>query len=338
MKSLVKLQTKLVPDLLKVMRQRYYILQSVYSFEPIGRRALAEKLNATERQVRSEIDFLHQQGLLEVTSKGMYLSKEGKLLLEQMAEFMREITGLSMLEERIREKLKVEEVVIVPGDSDTYEQVKREMGKACVTILKKVVKKPSTIAVTGGTTMAAVAEVMSPLQQKCLFLPARGGVGEKVENQANGIAAQMAQKAKGDYRLLYVPDPLSETAYHSLVHEPSIQNTLEQLKTANIVIHGIGDALTLAKRRNTDAETVERLVREKAMGEAFGYYFDEDGNIVHKVRTLGIHLEDLEAMDAVISVAGGRSKAKAITSFLKQRKTNVLITDEGAAKEILQLE
>src|SRR5690606_6367319 len=192
MKSLVKLQTKLVPDLLKVMRQRYYILQSVYSFEPIGRRALAEKLNATERQVRSEIDFLHQQGLLEVTSKGMYLSKEGKLLLEQMAEFMREITGLSMLEERIREKLKVEEVVIVPGDSDTYEQVKREMGKACVTILKKVVKKPSTIAVTGGTTMAAVAEVMSPLQQKCLFLPARGGVGEKVENQANGIAAQMA--------------------------------------------------------------------------------------------------------------------------------------------------
>ncbi|GFZ85504.1 central glycolytic genes regulator [Compostibacillus humi] len=338
MKSLVKLQTKLVPDLLKVMRQRYYILQSVYSFEPIGRRALAEKLNATERQVRSEIDFLHQQGLLEVTSKGMYLSKEGKLLLEQMAEFMREITGLSMLEERIREKLKVEEVVIVPGDSDTYEQVKREMGKACVTILKKVVKKPSTIAVTGGTTMAAVAEVMSPLQQKCLFVPARGGVGEKVENQANGIAAQMAQKAKGDYRLLYVPDPLSETAYHSLVHEPSIQNTLEQLKTANIVIHGIGDALTLAKRRNTDAETVERLVSEKAMGEAFGYYFDEDGNIVHKVRTLGIHLEDLETMDAVISVAGGRSKAKAITSFLKQRKTNVLITDEGAAKEILQLE
>lgn len=184
--------------------------------------------------------------------------------------------------------------------------------------------------------MAAVANEMQPFKgSNCMFVPARGGVGEKVENQANTIVAQMAKAEKGDYRLLHVPDQLSETLYQTLLEEPLIQETLPIIKNADIVLHGIGEAMTMANRRKTSAEHTAKLNKEKAVSEAFGYYFNKLGDIVHKVRTIGIHLDDLEHTN-VISVAGGKSKAQAIASFMKLRKSDVLITDEAAANEMIQ--
>ncbi|KHF30039.1 Central glycolytic genes regulator [Anoxybacillus sp. BCO1] len=49
---------------------------------------------------------------------------------------------------------------------------------------------------TGGTTLAAVAEMMTPdaKYRDVLFVPARGGLGEDVTNQANTICARMLKK------------------------------------------------------------------------------------------------------------------------------------------------
>ncbi|WP_373893314.1 sugar-binding transcriptional regulator [Virgibacillus natechei] len=338
MRDLIDLQKRLVPDLLDIMQQRYSILHSVDLFQPIGRRGLAENTSLTERTVRGEVEFLQDQGLIQVTGKGMYITKEGKLTLEQLAGFMSEIMGLSVLESQMKDKLQVEHVIIVPGNSDHYEWIKQEMGKACVAFLKKVIQPSSRIAVTGGTTMAALAEVMPLLNKEnnYLFVPARGGIGEKVENQANTIAAEMARKTNGDYRLLYVPDPLSESAYQTIINEPSINETLQQIKGADVVLHGIGDALTMAERRKTKEEVTAKLKSNKASSEAFGYYFDKDGNVVHKVRTVGIQLEDLSSIDYVITIAGGKSKGQAIASYFQQGRSDLLITDEAAAEEILR--
>src|SRR5699024_9829763 len=213
---------KLYPDILHVIAQRYSILSSVDIFQPIGRRSLAENTNTTERVVRIAIAFLHKQGLSDVTSKGMLITKEGTLVLEQLAQFMKEVSGLTTLEKELEEKFPVKKVMVVPGDSDVFTWVKQEMGKACVSYLKSSIKADYTIAVTGGTTMAALSDVMCPLSVdgNGLFLPARGGLGENAENQANSIAAEMARKAHGTYRQLYVPDPLSETSYQTIIKEP----------------------------------------------------------------------------------------------------------------------
>jgi len=338
MKELVQLQKQIVPDLLELMEQRYVILKNVYTLQPIGRRALAESCGLSERQVRGEINFLHEQSLLKVTKKGMFITNKGTLLLDKMSEFMKMLEGLSVLEKRIGEILSIEKVVVVPGDSDQDDSVKLEMGKACVDFLKQVIQKDNIIAVTGGTTMASVAEMMSPLNKEnnYLFIPARGGSGERMESQANTIVSEMAGKTDGDYRLFHAPEILSDTAYESLLREPAIQEMLQLIKRSNIVIHGVGDALKMAKRRNSTEETIEKLKNKQAVGEAFGFYFNGYGETVHKLKTLGIHLEDLAAVDYVVAVAGGKSKASAITSYAKQKKSNVLITDRAAAEEILK--
>ncbi|MGM8212031.1 sugar-binding transcriptional regulator [Virgibacillus sp. W0430] len=325
------------PDLLQLMRQRYTVLQTIQMLEPIGRRGIIDNTNLSERHVRKEVQVLQEQGLIEMSTKGMYVTKEGKLVISELHNFNREISGLTTLENELAKKLQIENVIVVSGNSDTLESVKKEMGKAVVSYLKNYLQTDTTIAVTGGTTMAAVADVMAPLgsEHKCLFVPARGGVGEKVENQANTIAAKMAEKEKGDYRLLFVPDPLSESSYQTMMNEPSINDTVQVIKAAAIVLHGVGDALTMAKRRKTSKNVLQRLKDNSAVSEAFGYYFDEAGEVVYKSRTIGMQLEDLTSAKLVMTIAGGKSKALPIVSYMKQKKSNLLITDEAAAEEII---
>ncbi|MFD1020402.1 sugar-binding transcriptional regulator [Thalassobacillus hwangdonensis] len=338
MRALVDLQKKLFPELLDVMQRRYQILHYIQLMEPIGRRGLAENIEMAERTIRTEVDFFNQQGFIDITSKGMKLTLEGHAVLEQLAAFIKEVSGVRVLENQLKDKLKLDYVLIVPGDSDELDWVKQEMGKACVHYLNGVLHSGQTVAITGGSTMAAVAKMMKPLPEAehCLFVPARGGLGERVENQANTICAEMANKARGEYRLLYVPDPLSEESYHIITEEPSVREVLDYIKSAEVVIHGIGEALTMAERRKTPQEQIEKIADGHAVGEAFGYYFDQQGEIVHKVRTVGLQLEDLSSSKHVIAVAGGKSKAQAIASYFKPGQSNVLITDEGAAQQLLR--
>lgn len=187
--------------------------------------------------------------------------------------------------------------------------------------------------------MAAVADVLTPdisAKRQLLFVPARGGIGEDVANQANTICAKMAERTGGKHRVLYVPDQVSPEVYKSVVNEPSIKEVLTLIKQADIVLHGIGEAMTMAERRKTGKEEMEKIIRGHAVGEAFGYYFNEQGEIVHKVRTIGLQLEDLHRIRHVFAVAGGASKAKAIKAYMNTKpESTVLITDEGAAKQIL---
>jgi central glycolytic genes regulator len=146
----------------------------------------------------------------------------------------------------------------------------------------------------------------------------------------------MAEKSSSNYRLLHVPDQLSDEAYRSIIGEPSIKEMLHLIKSSSMVVHGIGDAMTMAERRRTPEEDLKKIQAGQAVGEAFGYYFNQHGEVVHKVKTIGIQLDDLKNNKCVIAVAGGSSKAKAIKAFLQQARDSVLITDEGAAKELVR--
>jgi central glycolytic genes regulator len=337
MQSLIEAQKKLLPDLLEVMQKRYRILRYISLMQPVGRRVLSNSLGISERVLRSEVQFLKEQNLLTISSAGMSLTQEGKGLLHTLEDVMREVLGLKDLETKLKQKLHVKEVIVVAGDSDLSPWVKKEMGRACTTCMKERLANGDIVAVTGGTTMAAVAEMMTPDAKlnDLLFVPARGGLGENVENQANTICAKMAEKSLGNYRLLHVPDHLSREAYESLIEEPTVKEALELIKSCRMVVHGIGDAITMAERRKTPSEDMEKIQARHAVAEAFGYYFNEKGEVVHKVKTVGIQLEDLPRVEHVIAVAGGSSKAKAIQAYMKRAHHSILITDEGAAKALL---
>lgn len=340
MQNILEIQQQLLPDLMETLKKRYTILHQIMLTGTTGRRTLANSLQMTERVLRAETDLLKAQGLIETDTAGMRISDAGQILLERLEPVLKELVGLSNLEEKIRRCYGLQKVVVVPGNCEESPLSKRELGKAGAKALLGVMRGGDVVAVTGGTTLAEMAEqlthpVNAPLKGSW-FVPARGGLGESLEIQANTIASTMAKRVGADYRLLHVPDLLSRDAYDSLVHDPNIQEIVREIRTARIIVHGIGNAVDMARRRKLDEATTHELAEKGAVAESFGYYFDEDGSVVHNMLTLGLRLDDIKAADVVLGIAGGKSKAKAIHAVLRFGQEDILVIDEAAALEIVR--
>lgn len=339
MNELIQIQKQLLPDLLVVMRKRYEILKFIHLMQPVGRRSLTSVLSLTERVLRAEVDFLRKQGLIEVASIGMSLTEMGTELLYKMEFLIKELFGLTQLEADLKTHLKIKEVVIVPGDVDQSNWVKKEMGRAGAQMLQKVAIPNQVVAVAGGTTALAVAEMMTPSTslRSTMFVPTRGGLGEdNVELEANYIVSLLAKNSGGSYRLMHIPEQLSDESYQTMIREPQIQSVLAILKQARIVLHGVGNAKEMAMRRNSPPEVIERLASTGAVGESLGFYFNQQGEIVERVKTVGLTKDDLDQIELRIAIAGGASKAKAIQAVCSGSPRQVLITDEACANSILQ--
>jgi central glycolytic genes regulator len=337
MRDVLDIQKQLIPDLIDLLKKRYTVLNHIMLMGTAGRRTLAASLEMSERVLRAETDFLKEQGLLRIDSNGMTISLAGEELLMSMEPMVKDLFGLSEMEDQLCQRFGLKSVKVVPGDSDISPFAKKELGRVGANALRKFVTTDDIIAVTGGSTMAEVANGLKATTQVkgICFVPARGGLGESVEFQANTIASAMAKKIGGQYRLLHVPDFLSEDAYLSLIDEPNVKEIVSVIRQARIVIHGIGDAVRMAQRRKLPESTIEDLKKDGALAEAFGYYFNRDGHVVHKMHTVGLRLEDIQLTDTVIAVAGGRSKGEAIRAIMKFGHEDILVTDEAAAKVIL---
>lgn len=338
MERLVKSLEKLAPEALEIARTRYRVLKEIMINQPIGRRQIALRLDLSERAARGEIEVLREMGALEITSAGIVLTHYGMELLNEFDRLAPYLEGLKSLERALLNHLRLDQVIVVPGDSFTEPLVKKDLGRAAARYVRGLLFPGCTLAVTGGTTLAEMAQAMAhtPAGEGVLVLPARGGLGEEVEEQANTIAAHIAKAIGGQYRLLHVPDSLDPDTINRLMENPRVAEIVERLKQCDILVHGIGSALEMACRRGLRDEALRILEEKEAVGEAFRYYFNSAGEIVYCLPGIGLELEDLKSIPHVVAVAGGSNKARAIAAALANRRRGTLITDEGAARKILE--
>jgi central glycolytic genes regulator len=338
MDEVVGFLRRIAPEMLNILENRYTILKNIYYYQPIGRRALAAHMDIGERMVRRELDFLKEQKLISISPAGMSIEPDGIELVDQLEHFIHEIRGLSRLQKQVRELLGVQEVYIAYGNSDTDDSVKKDMGRIAASVLRQKMKDTSIIAVSGGSTMAEVAEQMPQLHisTDIELVPARGGLGEVAEYQANAIAAKLATKIGARYRLLYVPESLSSQALTRLIDEPPVKEVVAKLKKADILLFGIGRARDMAERRKLSQDLIDSIMSEGAAAETLGFYFDRCGNIIYSSSSVGLSIEDFCNIPVAIAVAGGAKKAGAIVAANLFRRKTILITDEGAASEMVR--
>lgn len=329
---------QLVPELPALLQLRYRILQTISVSGPTGRRAIQDALKITERSVRNETTLLKNQKLIKITTKGMVCTENGFAILEQLKPIFQELSGLAQKEKALAKLLGIEKVVIVPGNLEEDEGIKQLLGKEAVAHLTAIAKKDNTVAITGGSSVASLSNFLTPSKSlnTLSFVAARGSIGDEMKYQANTLVSEFASKCQATFRTLYLPENLSKNAYEAIIKEPVIKEILNLYEKIDIVIHGIGTAKEMAVRRNATSELVQLLEQKHAVGEAFGYYFDELGQIIYRINTIGIQLNQVKKSPKIIAVAGGAFKAKAIQAYFKNAASQTtLITDEGAANAIL---
>lgn len=337
--NLIQIEKKIVPEILDILELRYNILRVICYNQPIGRRGIANKLDIGERTVRTEVNILKKQGLLNVESMGMYITPDGKTVIENLEGVIRELKGITDLEKKLKDILKVQNIIVVPGDSDSDELVLKDLGKAAAVYIADIIKDEYIIGVTGGGTMARVADEMpqEKVAKDVLVIPARGGLGKDVDTQSNSIAAKLAKKLRGNYRLLHVPDSIDKKTLEAMLQVQEVREVIQLFDKMNLLLFGIGRADIMARRRQLSEEQIDILLQKGAVGEAFGHYFDINGVEVWKSLSVGIDLDVFKKVENAIGVAGGEKKAEAIMSVASLREGMTLVMDEAAAKKIIEI-
>lgn len=339
MEEKLQLVRRIAPDLTDEIIKRYRVLKTVRLLQPCGRRMIVLSLGMTERTVRSEIERFSAQKLVLVSKTGMTVTEEGLEVLDGLEELFAMLTGLSVLEEKVAKILGVKRVLIAQGDADKSERSRKEMGQIAANVLFETSNEKSCIAITGGSSMQdlVLAAAEAPKRMARMILPARGSIGRKMELQADTLAVQLARKMQAEYRLLHLPDNLSQTALKEMIKQPEIYDTITEMEQANILLLGVGNALEMAQKRRLDTAVQKQLEADGAVAEACGYYFNKTGEVVYKTRSIAIDFNEISKMEEVIVVAGGSEKAESILAVGHSVPMGVFVTDEAAAQRILLL-
>lgn len=338
MNELINLQKRLVPEVVDITEKRYSILRAIEFNQPVGRRALAVMLGQSERWVRSELDILKNQNLIDIQALGMLVTDEGRDVICKLRDYISELKGLKELENTVKEMLGIKELIVVPGDSEHDLQVLVEMAKVAFEYLKKVIEDDDIVSVSGGYSTLTVAENSYKIDAKNVtVVPARGGIKADLERQANIVAAKLAKNIGGKYYLLHLPDNISEDMIMRMSDDPDIAKVLNYISSTDILLYGFSSFESICKKRNFTEEEVENLKTLNVRAEAVGCYFDGNGEIVYRSGSLGIKPEYLDSIRTMMAVGGGILKAEPIILVNRGRKNRVVVTDEAAAHEIYKI-
>lgn len=333
-----RLLALVVPEMMEQAAERYEILRQIALSQPVGRRLLAVQTKLTERVVRGHVESMERSGLLSVQPIGIRLTAKGETVLAPLSKYFIRRPSAAEIERRLTAVLSMRRVILVRGDTDQNEAVKERIGQEAALAICRVLKAGQIMAVSGGTTMAAVAAALPKLSLDVTVVPSRGGFGEKIEYQANTIAAVTAEKIGGTYRMLHIPDGFSSELIDRLREEtPDLREIESLIHRADILTIGVGEAGRMVQRHQLAPALKNKLLSEGVAGEALGLFADMEGRVRHRMNNVGITLEELSSIPQVVIAAGGASKGAAILAMARAGVRGTLITDEGAAREILRI-
>ena len=303
----------LVPESRVALQTRFRILQAIATYQPIGRRALAKVVQMSERTLRNECEDMKALDLIEVQGSGMRLTEVGEFILERSDDLKNNFIQMSLVEHKVAKTLGVQYVKVVENPAKTSELVQEIMD-----VLLPL--GTSIIAITGGQTMVRVSEGFTKdisVNRDLTIVPARGGMFGSMLIQANNVSEKMATGIGAHHEALFVPEHVQQATYAPLMQEPSVAKTMGLMKKAECLLYSVGSAIIMGERRGLTQEQKATLKEKKAIGEAFGCFFDAEGNVVLKIPRVGLHLSDLSTIPHSIAVVEGAEKAPALKAYAK---------------------
>jgi deoxyribonucleoside regulator len=251
------------------------------------------------------------------------------------------------LEERLVSAFGLAEAVVVAGEDDTRAAVRRRLGRVAAGYLEHTLQDGDVIGTGWGRTLHEVVSALEPMRHaRITVVPLLGGLGQITPDfQVHEIARAIASAFGGTWHNLYAPAMVdSDEVARSLLRSADFQQIAGLWKQMNVAVVGIGSAdfgaeMQVLLVNYLDADTQARLQEQRAAGDICVRFFDVNGQpCPDAVRgVVGIELAQLQQVRRVIGVAGGASKAEAILGALRGRHIHVLVTDEAAARRVLEL-
>ena len=231
------------------------------------------------------------------------------------------------------------------ADGRTEAETIDGLGYLAARYLGGVIRSGLVLGVSYGRSLASTVSQVAPRPLKDLtVLQIIGALGSGNPLQDGpDLARQLANKYSATYRYLHAP-LLVESAEtrDRLLQEPLVKDLVHTAKKADVVLTGVGpltaDASGLIFKGYLTKKDLGRLKKAGATGHVCAQFYGPDGSPVNvgvNERAVTIGLDALKTIPTVVVVAGGAAKVAALGGVLRGGYADVLVTDDVAARGIL---
>ena len=204
-------------------------------------------------------------------------------------------------------------------------------------------KAPLVLALgTGRTLRAAVDEVAPMAQPQHKIVSLVGTMARHGRASAFEVVMRLADRVGAQCFPMPTPVIAGSVEERELLQtQGSVRAVRELADRARVAFVGVGEVAwhgALHQDGFIDDQELAELIERGAVGEIVGWAFDADGRLIEgstNERVAGLPLER-PPRRLTVAVAGGRAKAGAIRAALCGRLVSGLITDESAARAILE--
>lgn len=242
---------------------------------------------------------------------------------------------------RLEAAFGIDEAVVVPvTDGDAAKAVGLALGQ----FLSEAVADGMTIGVGWGRTLTASLAGLRPVRhQGVRVVSLLGGVVEARFSNPLEFSWRMASQFGADCYMMVAPAIVDSPATRRrLIDKCGLDRLFEIARNLDLAVISVGDinpqSTSLAAGMIEQSELRE-LVALGAVADVLCNFLDANGESVpHALnrRVMSVELETIRAAGHVLIATGGAHRAAATRAAIKRVGCNTLITDEGAARALLQ--
>ncbi len=248
------------------------------------------------------------------------------------------------LENRIEQKYKIDEVILVTRSID-HQRTLRSLGQATADFLDRVISGNETIGITwGGTMLAMVDALHSNNWPNMRIVQLLGGLGSsQADMYAADLTMRMAQMFGAKARLLSAPGivPTKEIC-DALRQDQQIIETLELGKKADIAIVGLGrptSSSPVIRYGILNPDELTELEKQGAVGDIGLRFMNARGEKIQNEindRIIGLDFEEYKNIKKLVGIAAGPEKYEVVKASLIGNLLSVLITDSEIGKKLVE--
>lgn len=254
---------------------------------------------------------------------------------------------VAALEQRLADQFGLQEVRVLKSSGVPYSQMLRRLGALAAGLLAQKISPNSILGISWGTALFEVSNMLAPIDYPEVKVVQLIGSATSRDHQVDGpgLARAFSLQFGGQYYTLPAPWLVGDKQIRdALMKERRMQEALELTKQVDIALVGIGTVdprlSSLVRAGYLSIDEAEQIQAMGAVGDVCGHYFDIQGNLMEipvAGYAFGTEAETLRNISLSIGVAGGAVKAPGILGALRSKLVNSLVTDDAAARIVLEL-
>ncbi len=249
------------------------------------------------------------------------------------------------LAERLKQKYGLRHAEVVPSDPSGSSST-TGIAEAAAAEIERWLKQPEPIVLaigTGRTLKAAVDQLPSMECPQHRIVSLTGNIGPDGSAAFYNVIFSMADAIKARHFPMPLPVLCSSAEERVTLHDQAlVRSTLALGAEAAATFVGIGELGVdgpLCVDGFLGREEMQTLVENGAAGEICGWVYDQQGRLLDNAvneRVASVPIPS-RYTSAVIGIAQGQRKIKAIAAALRGKLINGIITDEASAEQLLRL-